>query len=62
MAKKKGNPEKVNPVLAREAWQRAKGERTKAYSEYIRLHYQATGSLAPGCDNRDLQAWIDDNL
>lgn len=62
MGKGKGNPEKVNPVLALEAWKRAEGDRKSVYSEYIRLHYQATGCLAPGCDNRDLQAWLDVNI
>lgn len=59
MAVKRGNPDKVNPVMALEALQRAKGNRKAAYSEYIRLTYQATGSLVPGCDNRDLQAFYD---
>jgi len=55
----KPNPEKVHPALAREALRRAGGERTAAYSQYIGLCYQATGSLAPGCDNKDLQAFYD---
>jgi len=31
------------------------------YSEYIRHRYQITGSLAPGCDARDLRAWLEQN-
>lgn len=54
-----GRPERVNPRLAAEALRRAGSDRQKLYSEYIRLHYQSTGSLAPGCDNRDLQAWLE---
>jgi hypothetical protein len=59
MASKRGNSEKVNPARAREALRRAKGDRKKAYSEYIRLTYQSTGSLVPDCDNRDLQAFYE---
>jgi len=57
----KGKPERVNPYLAVEAWKRAKGDRGKVYSEYIRLYFQTTGKLAPGCDNKDLQTWLDIN-
>lgn len=59
MTSKRGNPEKVNPAMAREVLRRAKGHRKAAYSEYIRLTFQATGKLAPGCDNRDLQAFYE---
>jgi len=55
----KPRPERVIPSLARLALVRAQGDRKKAYSEYIRAHYQATGRLAPGCDARDLGAWIE---
>jgi len=46
---------------AREALRHAKGDRKAAYSRYIQMHYQSTGGLAPGCDNKDLQAWYDEN-
>jgi len=59
---KKGNPRRVHPFLAKEAWKRAGGDRKRTYSEYIRLFYQMTGKLAPGCDNADLQAWLDVNV
>lgn len=50
---------KVHPTAAREALQRAGNDTKKAYSEYVRLMFRSTGSLAPGCDNRDLQAFYD---
>jgi len=59
MAKPK--PELIYPTLAREAWKMAKGVRNASYSQYILLHYRATGSLVPGCDARDLFAWYDQN-
>ena len=57
----KPRPERVIPSLARLAIKRARGDRTRVYSEYIRAHFQATGCLAPGCDARDLVAWIKEN-
>lgn len=62
MAGRKGNPDKVNGLLARQAWELAKGDRKAVYSRYIQLHWRATGRLAPGCDSRDLQAWLERNL
>ena len=62
MSKRKTHPELVNGDAARWALANAGGDRQAAYSRYIQLHYQATGHLAPGCDNRDLQAWYDANL
>ena len=56
----KPRPERVIPSLARLAIERARGDRARVYSEYIRAHFQATGSLAPGCDARDLVAWIEE--
>lgn len=56
---KRGNPDKVDAGLAAEAWRRAKGIRQATYSEYIRVRFGQTGSLDPGCDNCDLQAWLD---
>ena len=50
---------KVNSALARQALLLAGGDRKAAYSRYIELHYKQTGRLAPGCDNRDLQAFYD---
>lgn len=50
---------KVNPKAAMLALQNADWDRQKAYSEYIRLHFQSTGQLAPKCDNKDLIAYYD---
>lgn len=55
----KGDPSKVIPKLALEALKMANGDRQAAFSRYIQLHYWLTGSLAPGCDNKDLQAFYD---
>ena len=52
---------KVNSGLAQRAVGYASSRQT-VYSELIKLNYQATGRLAPGCDNKDLQAWIDLNM
>jgi hypothetical protein len=54
----KPNPIRVRPELAYKAIDEA-DQRTAVYTHYIILHYRATGSLAPGCDARDLYAWID---
>lgn len=54
----KANANKVNPMMARIAVERAKSRNT-VYSECIRLSYQSTGKLACEFDNKDLQAWID---
>jgi len=59
VSKRKAHPELVNGDAARWALANAGGDRQAAYSRYIQLHYRATGYLAPGCDNRDLQAWYD---
>lgn len=58
---KKAHPERVNPEIARLAIGRAT-MRTHCYTEYIILHYRATGNLAPGCDARDLYAWYELNM
>lgn len=55
----KANPDKVNPAAARAALQNAKGDRKAAYSQYIILHFRATGKLAPGCDAKDLIAFYE---
>jgi len=54
----KPNPDKVHPGMARQAVKNSKA-RNEVYSQYILLHYRATGKLAPGCDARDLYAWMD---
>ena len=56
-----GKPDisKVIPALARQALLLAGGDRKAAYSRYIVLHYRNTGKLAPGCDNKDLQAFYE---
>jgi len=37
-------------------------DRQSAWSEYIRIVYRATGSLAPGCDARDFFAAYDEEV
>jgi hypothetical protein len=56
-----GKPDisKVIPALARQALLLAGGDRKAAYSRYIELHYRNIGKLAPGCDNKDLQAFYE---
>ena len=51
-------PELARPDLVALALERAR-DRQSAYSEYIRLHWQTTGKLAPGCDARDFFAAYD---
>lgn len=55
----KPNALKVNLKLVDEALKRANGDKRAAYSNYIKLCYRQTGRLAPGCDNKDLQAYYD---
>lgn len=50
---------KVIPSLARQALELAGGDRKVAYSRYIQLYFRQTGKLAPGCNNKDLQAFYD---
>lgn len=57
---KKADPGKVNASIAIQALRLAKGDLQAVYSQYIKVHFRQTGKLAPGCDNRDLQAWIAD--
>jgi hypothetical protein len=52
------HPELVIEAILRKAMVQAK-DRQSAFSEYIRLHYRATGNLAPGCDARDFFAAYD---
>ena len=56
-----GKPDisKVIPALARQALLLAGSDRKAAYSRYIQLYFRQTGRLAPGCDNRDLQAFYE---
>lgn len=55
----KGNPHKINANIAIEALSICNGDRKAAFSRYIQLMYRHTGNLAPGCDNKDLQAFYD---
>ena len=57
----KVHPERVIPELAQLAMADCK-VRTEAYTHYILRHYRATGDLAPGCDARDLIAWLEQNM
>ncbi len=56
----KVHPERVIPEMARLAMRECQ-VRTHVYTQYIMAHYRATGSLAPGCDARDLMAWLLEN-
>ena len=60
MSGKKDHPEKVFPVLARQALAET-DQRTHVWTHYILAHYHSTGNLAPGCDARDLYAWLETN-
>ena len=48
---------KVRPMSVDKALINAKGDHKAAYSQYIILRFHQTGKLAPGCDNKDLQAY-----
>lgn len=54
----KSDKSKVQPSIAKLALERASGDKQKAWSEYIRAMYQATGSLAPRCDAKDFYAYL----
>ncbi len=56
----KAHPERVHPEMARQAINQAT-QRSHAWTEYILLHFRSTGKLAPGCDARDLLAWLEQN-
>ncbi len=56
----KEHPERVDPTLARRALAQSH-QRTEVYSQYIALHFRSTGDLAPGCDARDLYAYLEQN-
>ncbi len=56
----KVHPERVIPECARLALGNA-NQRTHVWTEYIILHFRGTGDLAPGCDARDLLAWLEAN-
>lgn len=45
--------------MAITALDKANGDRQRGWSEYIRLHFQATGHLSPGCDAKDFYATLD---
>jgi hypothetical protein len=53
---------KVVPEIANTALSYANGDRSRAFSEYIRLMYRSTGSLSPRCNSKDLKAWYDKYL
>ena len=57
----KAKPNKVNEVLARQVMSKATLV-THLYSDYIVATFRSTGNLAPGCDNRDLIAWYEQNM
>lgn len=59
MPARKKNISRVVPEIADEALRMANGDKKAAYSQYIRIVYRLTGKIAPGCDNRDLQAYYD---
>ncbi len=45
----------VSVPAALEALERADGDKKAAYSQYIKIYFEQTGNLAPGCDNNELQ-------
>lgn len=55
----KSDPSKVSLSLAKRALERANGDRQRAFSEYIKLRFQSTGKLGPGCDAKDFYACLD---
>jgi len=57
---KKSHPEKVHPQMARKSLELAT-ERNGVYTQYIKLHYNQTGSLSAGCDAGDLIEWLKQN-
>jgi hypothetical protein len=57
----KPHPERVIVSLVEKALETGK-ERVALFSEYIRLHYKATGRLAPGCDAKDFYFVLDQIL
>lgn len=61
MAQRKAHPEKVFPAAAIKALNAA-DRVNSTYSLYITVMYQSTGSLAPGCDARDLMEWYRQNM
>lgn len=50
---------KVIPAVADRALKNANNDRQKAYGQYIKLYFGATGKLAPGFGNRELQEYYD---
>jgi hypothetical protein len=54
------HPERVNSHIAELALVQAT-KRGSAWTDYILVHYRATGNLAPGCDARDFYAWSEAN-
>lgn len=57
----KAHPEKVIPLLLARAVATGK-KRNDLFSEYIRFHYQVSGSIAPGCDAKDFYAAYDNYI
>jgi len=56
----KPRTERVIPDLARHAVY-ATNDRGKVWTEYIVSHFRSTGNLAPGCDLKDMMAWLEAN-
>ncbi|MEZ0396826.1 MAG: hypothetical protein ABWK53_10415 [Anaerolineales bacterium] len=55
------HPERVIEPLVRKALETGK-DRASLFSEYIKLHFRATGNLAPGCDAKDFYFVLDQIL
>jgi hypothetical protein len=60
MNKRKVDTDRVHPTFARLAVF-GTDQRGKVWTQYILLHYRATGKLAPGCDAADMYAWLEQN-
>lgn len=49
--------EKVSVPAAKKALKLVNGDKQAAYSQYIKLYFEQTGSINCGIDNADLQAF-----
>ncbi len=57
----KPHSERVNGEIARFAIAEAR-QRTHIWTHYILRHFEITRDLAPGCDYKDLVAWLQANM
>ena len=55
----KNNLNKISIPAAKKALKMVDGDRQAAYSQYIKLYFQQTGSLNCKIDNKDLQIFYE---